>query len=739
MDTPASRAAVFPLRVPHPTAWRLARLGGPADAPGDADWIPASVPGAVQLDWARARGLPDLAYAGNVAAYAGLEDFHWMYRTEVPEVKLRKGEELFFYCGGVDFQCEVRLGGVAVLRHTGMLTAFELDVSAARGGTPLEILVYPAPKREGMPDDRTQASDVTKPAVSYGWDWHPRLIPLGLCEHAGFEVRARSHIRHADFAYRLAEDLSAAEITVSVECSDPGAPCHWRLLDPEGLTAVESRQPEARLDRPRLWWTHDQGAQALYTLEVALSEGDFLRRKVGFRRIRLVMHPGAWESGADTFPKSREKPPITLELNGRRIFAKGSNWVCPDIFHGRVGRETYQPLLELARGAHFNLLRCWGGAPAAKEAFFERCDELGILVWQEFPLACNLYPDDPAYLRMLDQESRSLIRRVRQHPCLGMWVGGNELFNSWSKMTDQGLPLRLLDRNCFDLDRGTPFLPTAPVEGMGHGDYRFRYRGREVFETFRQARCTAYTEFGCPGASPVDYIKTFIPEAELWPPRLKTSWEVHHGLGAWEPEPTAWLCTSTLRHYFGPAACLEDLVAQSAWLQCEGCRFIFEEARRQQPRCSMALNWCFNEPWPTAANNSIVNWPARPKPAYTSVKEACRPVLASARIPRFQWRAGDLFTAELWILNDTAAVQPAGVLRAELVAAGSRHRLETWAFPEIPAQENLAGPAVRIVLPDCPEGHFTLELLIDSQEAWSNSYRLSQRAPGLPSADVATP
>ncbi len=714
----------FPNRLRVPGSWRLARLGASGEVPGPGDWIDARVPGAVQLDWARARGFPDLNFGNNVAAYAGLEDSHWLYRTEVPRIVLEKGRALYFFCGGVDFECEVRLAGSVVHRAKGLMTGFEIDVSGAKAGAPLEILIMPAPKRPGMPDDRTQASNVTKPAVSYGWDWHPRLIPLGLCEETGFEVRAEANLAHVDFAYELTEDLGRAEITVTAEARGPAAPLRWCLRDPSGEAVLECAQPRATLDRPRLWWTHDHGEQALYTLEVELGSGDRLVRSVGFRRVRLVMHPGAWDLEA-TFPKSRERPPVAVELNGRRIFVKGTNWVNPDIFHGRVSAGTYQPLVDLARGANLNLIRCWGGAPAAKEAFFDACNRCGMLVWQEFPLACNLYPDDGEYLALLEQEARSLVRRVRQHPCLGLWVGGNELFNSWSRMTDQALPLRLLNKVCYELDRGTPFLPTAPLEGMGHGDYRFWNKGRDVFELYQSSAFTAYSEFGCPSTSPVDLLESIIPREELWPPRPGSSWTVHHGLGAWEADPTTWLCTSTLRHFFGEPRSLEEVVRLSNWLQCEGYRSIFEEARRQQPRCSMALNWCFNEPWPTAANNSLVNWPARPKPALGAVRGACRPVLASARIPRFQWREGETFTAELWILNDSPAPVTAGILRAELVAGGKRLKLAEWGFGEVPACANARGPQVRAVLPGSPGGDFSLELSVAGTEACSSSYRLS--------------
>jgi beta-mannosidase len=717
---------------PHPlwrrvaADWQLARLER-ADTPAQ-DWYPASVPGAVQLDWARARGLPDPCFGQNFRAYDALEDFHWLYRTRVPSVQREKGEQLVFACDGVDYACEVRLGGGSVLRHEGLFSGFEIDVSDWPAGTLLEVLVLPAPKRPGAPADRSQASAVCKPAVSYGWDWHPRLIPLGLWAATGFIVRPGAHLSSVDFAYALSDDLSRADITVSAETTAAGQP-RWRLLDPDGRTAIEGASPRASLASPALWWTHDHGAPALYTLEVALPGGDLFRRKVGFRRVRLVMHEGAWLH-PQGFPTSRSRPPVTVELNGRAIFAKGSNWVNADIFPARVAAAV-APLVRLAREANFNLLRCWGGAIVNPESFFESCDELGLLVWQEFPLACNNYPDDPAYLGVLDRESRSIIRRVRQHPCLGIWGGGNELFNAWSGMTDQSLALRLLNRNCYDLDPTTPFLATAPLDGMGHGDYRFRDdKGREVYEIFQKAENTAYSEFGCPGPSPVDYLRAIIPEAELWPPRPGTSWDTHHAFGAWEADPNSHLHVATLEHYFGPARDLGELVARGTWLQCAGYQAVFEEARRQKPRCSMALNWCFNEPWPSAANNSIVNWPAQPKDAFDAVRAACRPVMASARIAKFQWRAGETFSAEIWLLNDSPTTVPAGEVTVTLAAgAGAGAVLLRWSHPEAAPGRNLSGPCVRSVLPAAPSGAFELILEAGPGGAWSTIYRLSLRQP----------
>ena len=714
-------------------AWQLARLSSADAVPASADWIPATVPGAVQPDWARAHNLPDLNFGQNVRAYDGLENFFWLYRTTVPAEKLAAGERLILSGGGVDYHAEFRVAGRRVLTHTGLCTPFELDLTNEAPGSVLEILIHPAPKRQALPADRSQAAHVTKPAVSYGWDWHPRLITLGLCEDIRFSVRPAAHLRHVDFSYTLADDFSSAHITVTAETSAPSS-FTWKLRDPENRVVLESAEPSATLPSPRLWWTHDHGEPVLYTLEVTLAApgADTHICRVGIRRVRLVMHEGAWGNFAG-FPASRNNPPITLELNGRHLFARGTNWVAPEIFTGLITAETYRPLLELARDAHFNLLRCWGGAQVSKESFFEQCDALGLLVWQEFPLACNYYSDSPVYLADLDRESRAIIRRVRQHPSLGFWCGGNELFNSWSGMDDQSHPLRLLNRNCFDLDRATPFIPTAPIGGMGHGDYRFRdEKGREIFQIFQSSANTAYSEFGCPGPSPVAYLKTFIPESELWPVLPGSSWETHHAFNAWETEPSSWLCTAIIEHYFGKAASLEQLVARGEWLQAEGYKSVFEEARRQSPRCSMALNWCYNEPWPSAANNSIINYPAAPKPSYYAVQAACRPLLASARIPKFQWKAHELFSAELWLLNDHPAAQTGGELIATLECHGRSTELLRWSFAALAPQQTLAGPSVRAVLPDTDSGEFVLVLSVAGHPDWSSRYRLSLRPAPRP-------
>ncbi len=735
--------------IRQPLQWEVGYASARDQTP--TRWIPASVPGAVQLDWARAEGWPEYWKGSNVTAYRWMEDVWWTYRTKIPSGLVQTPEQrLIFSCGGVDYHFSVIFENAKLHEQEGMFTPFEIDLTdlAAGGGT-IEIRLRPVPKAPSTAEDKRQARLCAKPAVAYGWDWHPRLIPLGIWEETTLEVRPTARLLDAEVRYELDVATGAARVEFLVSGTGPADGAEWRcrLTAPSGATVADVRgelsggsgQAVAELAGIELWWPHDQGSQPLYRAEFELRDAagrviDWRVERVGFRRTRLVMHEGAWNE-PEGFPKSRSNPPITLEINGRAIFCRGSNWVPPEIFPGVITANTYRPLLQLARDANFNLLRNWGGGLVNKESFFEQCDELGLLVWQEFPLACNPYEDDPNYLRVLDAESRSIIRRVRRHPCLALWSGGNELFNSWSGMTDQSLVLRLLNYNCYDLDRSTPFIPTSPIEGVGHGPYQFRLDdGREVYQVFTAARNTAYTEFGCPGPSPVRYLEAFIPPEELWPPAAGTSWETHHAFKAWYPEQS-WLFRDVIEHYFGPCTDLAALVAGGEWLQSEGYKTLYEEARRQKPRSAMALNWCYNEPWPSAANNNVINWPARAKPAYHAVAAACRAVMASARIPKFSWKPGEIFSAELWLLNDSPQAVPAGRITAFIECNGRSVEVHDWRHAGTAPNRHLRGPELRFSLP-VGARRFTLRLVVEGGPTQGSEYPLPF-APEIPVTPTA--
>ena len=702
-------------------------------------WIPAVVPGAVQLDIARAENYAPYYFAEHWKDYLWMEDNYYTYRCNFKKPELSGSEKLYFISKGIDYQFEIYLNNEKIFSQEGMFTPVSLDLTSRLKETNnLLIKVFPAPKLHPKPVDRTQASHSVKPAVSYGWDWHPRLLPLGIWDDTYLEIQTASFVTDLFVNYQLNSDLSKANISLEINGRDLKANRYkWSLKDKNGIVVSKTEgniekndfKPTATIDKPRLWWPHDQGESYLYASEFQLIDTSSkiiqtISSKVGFRRVKLIMNTGAW-SEPSGFPKTRSIPPVQFEINGRAIFCKGSNWVNPEIFPGIITRERYEQLLTLAKEANFNILRVWGGGIVNKESFFELCDEMGILVWQEFPLACNNYPDDQQYLQILKQESASIINRVKKHPSLAFWCGGNELFNSWSGMTDQSLALRLLNSQCLELDPNTPFIPTSPLMGMAHGHYVFREWStkEEVFQEMARSKFSAYTEFGMPAPASVELLKTIIPKDELWPPKPGTSWESHHAYNAWVGN--TWLCEDIIADYFGKSDSLEDLVANGQLLQGEGYKCIFEEARRQKPYCAMAINWCYSEPWPTAANNSIVSYPNLPKPGFYAVKNACRPVLASARFSKFQWKEGETFFADLWMLNDHYKDIPGGKVTIKIAGDNAPITVLHWDYTSMKANINQAGPSIRCQLPAWKTDRFKVILEVEGHPEYNSEYTLA--------------
>jgi len=681
---------------------------------GASDWFAARVPGNVQFDYGCMMGWGDINYAENVNRFLATEDYSWEYRTAL-QFECAAHEKAVFVAEGVDYRFDILVDGECRLNHEGMFSHVEVPLQT--GDNELVIRIHPHPKSERAQFvDRAQAQDSVKPPVCYGWDWHPRMLVSGVWQDAYVETRTDAYIRRCEPFYTLSDNLSRADIHFDVDCDSH---VEITLYDPDGKfigTGVSFA-----IDHPRLWWCNGQGEAALYTY-TARSASHEVSGHIGLRRARIIMNEGAW-NGPYGFPKGRSVAPIQLELNGRRVFAKGSNWVNPDIYNGHIDEARYELLIRLAHDANMNIFRCWGGSGINKPAFYDICDRLGIMVWAEFPLACNCYPDESRYLQILEQEARSIICALRSHPSVVLYCGGNELFNSWSLMTDQSMPLRLLNKLCYELDPKNAYLMTSPIFGMAHGGYTFYDPDArcDVFTLFQNAQNTAYTEFGVPGITDLENLKKIIPESELFPVEKTLSWRLHHAFGSWGEE--RWLCRDMLERYAQePLDSLEKMIKLAKWLQCEGYKAIFEEARRQAPYCSMAINWCYCEPWITAAGNSLITYPVQPKPAYYAVQSALRPVMVSARIPKFDWKAGETFTAQLWLLNDTPESAEADV-DVSIRLGDQTYPLLTWHSGS--ADANRIGPSINWVLPDADACEMTLILSAGDK---SSDYRLCYRS-----------
>ena len=719
------------------------------------------VPGEAQLILCRAGKLPDYNYGSNVLQYKWCEDVWWHYTTLL-DVRPKPGYEPFVTFNYIDYRYTIKANGQILADGEGMFTPVTISLAHLEGqAVRLECLIHPVPKVEGAPDTREQAKESVKPPVSYGWDWHPRLVTAGISGAVTFEYRKAERLEACRFDYILADDL--ASLTLDA-CADilggadrlAGARLNATLFDADGEIAasneIDAAPGENRLaltlHSPKLWWPARQGEQYLYTLKLTLSdrEGGTIgewSKQTGFRRVRLVMNEGGWNAPQ---PATQATYPFTLEINGRRIFAKGSNFVSADIFYSKISIDNYRSLIGLALEANMNIFRMWGGSPVNKDEFFELCDKLGMMVWQEFPLSCNNYPDKPEYLAALEREASSIVKRLKPHPCVVMWCGGNELFNSWSGMTNQSHALRLLDKVTYELDRTTPFIMTSPLYGVGHGPYINIVddrTGKEAITLFEESPRTAYTEFGCPGPAPLDYIRQYMDEEDvqqffkLQAPEegggtglrdaddTSSPWFIHHAIKAHYPRDT-WFRVNEIYQYFYKTESISECCELGQIIQGACYKVMFEEARRKWPQTSMAINWCWNEPWPCFANNSLVSYPNVLRLAYFDVRQALRDQMLSLRFPKLRHRSGDVIACELWALNDLPEALKGGeyVIYIDLEDEDeTRVELARGSFGEVSPLSAAKLGDISLALPSGLTKAFTVSVKCSNDEL-SNVYTL---------------
>ena len=672
--------------------WTLGYSSAVDEAPDEeieiAKYQPSEdVPGEAQLLWCRAGKLPDYNFGANVLEYRWCEDVYWHYSTFI-NVRRKAGYEPFLTFENVDYRYTIIVNGDVVADGEGMFTPVVVSLAAYEGKpAQVECVVHPAPRVDDGPVTRSQARESVKPPVSYGWDWHPRLVTSGISGRVTFGYLKNCRISSFDQDYELDEKYNSAEVTARIDVrSGEGKRVRLSVIDAGG-SVVSSAETDAvsgvneislSVEKPRLWWPVRQGEQYLYTLKAELLDDsgviDECSKMTGFRRVKLVMNDGGWDAPA---PATQATFPFTLEVNGRRIFAKGSNFVSADIFYSLIDTNRYRSLIGLALECNMNIFRMWGGSPVNKDEFFELCDKLGMMVWQEFPLSCNNYPDKKHYLDTLRTESTSIVKRLKNHPSVVMWCGGNELFNSWSGMTNQSHALRLLDEVTFENDKNTPFIMTSPLYCVGHGPYVNIVddrTGKEALTLFEESPRTAYTEFGCPGPAPFDYISQYIDEKDMndffalqdlpdggavseglqnLDEKYNSPWFIHHAIKAHYPRDT-WFRVNEIYSYFYKTDSLEECCDLGSTIQGACYKAMFEAARRKWPKTSMAINWCFNEPWPCFANNSLICYPNVLRLAYFDVKMALRDQMLSVKFGRLRFAAGETANVELYALNDLA-------------------------------------------------------------------------------------
>lgn len=686
--------------------------------------IPAQVPGQVHLDLWREGVIPDPFWRDQADQCQWVEHRDWTYeRTfELPDDGSTDWVELEF--AGLDTFAAIFLNDVEVGRTMNMFIPHRFEVGPLlRPGTNRLCVRFDSIWKhvEGKSQDLICAFEnherlyVRRMQCTFHWDWVHRFVTAGVWQPVtlrGFNA-ARVHDvfvhtttlcgavagqRTADRA-ELSIDIetevrTADPVSAVVSIHDPEGACVWQAshaLAGNDPSTVGKTRLQVEVDRPRMWWLAGFGEQPLYSCRIELSTADgavqhskeitFGIRTVAVQQIEDA--PGSMEEEQTrrmrklfpTLEKNAKRPGRSFKLlvNGVEVFCKGGNWVPADPFPARVTPEWYDHLIRMMRDGNQNMLRCWGGGIYEKPAFWDACNRYGILVCQDFMMACGQYPEeDPQFFENIRQEFPAAIRMLRNHPSLVWWYGDNEnrmwCGDDHPAQWGEVLNTRVTIPALRELDPSRPFFPSSPFLGNlnnapSMGDCHLSYNPggdchlssaqgceeafadglREYREGIAQTTGRFVSEIQTSGSPSLNTLRKFMTDADIADPEC-SMWEYHTKCN---PYHDMTLVASQLRKMellFGSPRDIAQMVAFKEYTQYEWVRLTVETQRRNRFYCGGVLFWMYNDCWP-ANGWSLVDYYGFPKAAWYAMKRTSQPVIASLR------NLGD--NIEIWVCNDT--------------------------------------------------------------------------------------
>ncbi len=698
------------------------------DLPTVTEWLPATVPGNVRTDLLALGRIPDPFFGEQYQQSLWVEDVDWWYRRMIepslgamPPASERSASHparrAFLVFEGIDYLSAIFVNGQELARHEGMFSRQIVEITQMLRTGPTDIAVRlwgssALPKRQltwrqrawqkiatplyrswvGIYPDR---SATLKCQMSFGWDFAPPIRTMGIWDDVNLVVTGpvfiaeasvvsqvsgqlpvessqlpvisnqalatggrrsvvSGHSAPADLTIHLTLDATQprpVEVTVHITpanfAGSEFGPFHFPLDLPPGRSVhpLPCHLPEAAL-----WQPWDRGQPHLYNVKFTLTEpeGEPLDEVVIRTSIRAVeLHN--WQ----------------FTVNGQREFIRGLNWVPADSFPGRLRPEHYARLLKMARDSGANLLRVWGGGLREKRAFYDLCDELGLLVWQEFPFACvflGSYPSNPDYLALVEAECGAIVWQLRHHPSLIVWCGGNEFSRSRHRPL-----LDTLAAVVQQHDGSRPFIPVSPSVNDGGDAHNWMvWHGYQPIQTYQAEIARFLSEFGLQALPHLDTLTAALPNPG-------EDWVTHHAdvkklaryadlfenvlrvASSVSPTQDATrkpgLSQDEGTQHAGPP--LQSRITASQLAQATALQTAIEHMRRRKGEAGGVCVWQFNEPWP-AISWAIVDYFGRPKLAYQRLVDWYHPILVSLKFPvGRRWQAGQTFSAEIWAINDS--------------------------------------------------------------------------------------
>ncbi|MGR3542312.1 MAG: beta-mannosidase [Hasllibacter sp.] len=576
--------------------------------------VPMRVPGDGHSALHAAGVIPD-PYAGrNERAVRWVGEADW---TLTREVAVPEGAELVI--DGLDCVAEVRFRGRMLGRLANAFRRHVMPIPAGEGTLEIafrsavkaaaeaaEGLRYPVPNSKNNPIPHGNL--LRKPACDFGWDWGICLTPFGIT--GGIRLREAREGRIAGIAVEQRLTDAGMAVALKVLGGIEGEPIRAALCGAEatGMADRDGARLTLTVPDPDLWWPAGHGGQPLHELTVSAGD-ETATRTLGLREVRLISEP-------DAIGRS-----FKLNVNGRDVFCRGANWIPADALAGWIDAERGRDLLRSAHAANMNMIRVWGGGRYEADWFYRECDRLGLMVWQDAMLACNLYPADDAFLAEIRAEVAEQALRLSHHPSLALWCGDNELVGSllWypealenrdrylvaydrlNRAVEAGVRTHLSDPNWW---------PSSPSPGPmefgdtwhqdGRGDMHFWsvwHENRE-FAHYRDVRPRFCSEFGFQSYPSMPVIRRFAAPKDLnvASPVMQSHQKDEGG--------NERIAATMFREFLFPEA-FEDFVWLSQVQQALAIETAISAWRPLKPECMGTLYWQLNDVWPGPSWSSL--------------------------------------------------------------------------------------------------------------------------------------
>ena len=624
-------------------AWELEITG---ESPFSGEKIPAAVPGSVYATLLGEGKMPDPYWRDNELEALKLMDHDFVYKR-VFDLEYPKAGKLLLVCEGLDTICRLELNGRLIGSANNMHRVWEYDITniALPEGNELTV-TFTSPTRyiaerhselfvDGSSEAMRGFPQIRKAHCMFGWDWGPRLPDAGIWREISIayidDVRLDSV-----YISQNHRDTSAVELSFDFQCS--GSLCEddfdveITLTSPGGFVTHSTGGPVVITD-PQLWWPNGYGAQPLYTVRAALKDGgrevDSWERRIGLRTMSVSREIDEWGES------------FAHRVNGVDIFAMGADYIPQDNILARVTDEKIRRLLEDCAAANFNAIRVWGGGYYPGDRFYDICDELGLLVWQDFMFSCAIYELTPLFEANIRAELADNIRRLRHHASLGLWCGNNELEWQQGDGSFKATPKQKADYiRMFEYifpqvveehDPQAFYWPASPSSGGGfdepndenRGDAHYWdvWHGFKPFSEYRKFFFRYASEFGFQSFPCLKTVRAFtVPEDRNIFSRVM---EMHQRNVYANGKIMAYMSTA-----FRYPTDFDHLLYASQLMQADAIRCGVEHWRRNRGRCMGAIYWQVNDIWPVASWASI-DYFGRWKALHYYAKRFFAPVMLS--------------------------------------------------------------------------------------------------------------